>query len=193
MTRSRRLTPEVVRARLTVASDRLREGGDKDLAEAIDAVTAPRGWELLKKPARETTAEPNMALWMNKSIKEYLEAKAREEAKAEAEETGGQPKDAATVLAAVVNEGWEKFLAGEFDPRKPLRSARGSATPKMNLNVRPKDALAEKVKAACPARSKELGWEPTPGLVAIAWLYSEYGITDDDQLGVTSPELPAHD
>ena len=194
MPRSRRLDPAVVRARLTVLSDRLhRNEADADLAETVDAILAPRGWELLKKPAKPTTAEPNVALWMNKSIKEYLEAKARQEAKDEAEETGQPAKDAATILAAVVNEGWEKFLSGEFKPQKPLRSARGSATPKMNLNVRPKESLGQQVQAVCPAKSKELGWEVTPGLVAMAWLYSEYGITDDDQLGVTSPEIPVLD
>lgn len=175
MPRSRRLTPETVRARLTVASDRLRESGDPDLAEAIDAVTAPRGWELLKKPAKETTADPNMALWMNKAIKDAIHAKARA---------------AGDSLPDVVDEGFRAFLAGDFVPAKPLRSARGSATPKDNLNVRPSKELRDQVEALCPERSAELGWKVTPGLVAAAWLYEEYGITDDDQRGVTVPELP---
>jgi hypothetical protein len=187
MPRSRRLTPDVIRARLTVAADRLRDGGDKDLAEAVDAVLAPRGWELLKKPASRANTEPNMALFMNKAIKTALEAKARAEAAEEAERTGGKPKAAATVLAAVVNQGFEAFLAGEFVPAKPVRSVRGTSVEKSNLNIGPSKALRDQVEKLCPALSAELGWEVTPGRVAMAWLYSEYGITDDDQRGVTVP------
>lgn len=194
----RRVSYDLARARLATGAEHLRAQDSKELkaaADTIDQLLGPRGWEILRRPAppSQRDRDPNMALWMNKSIKEYLEAKARQEAKDEAEETGQPAKDAATILAAVVNEGWEKFLSGEFKPQKPLRSARGSATPKMNLNVRPKESLGQQVQAVCPAKSKELGWEVTPGLVAMAWLYSEYGITDDDQLGVTSPEIPVLD
>ncbi|WP_042174597.1 hypothetical protein [Streptomyces sp. NBRC 110035] len=175
MPRSRRLAPEVVRARLTVASDRLRQSGDEDLAEAIDAVTAPRGWELLKKPVKETAADPNMALWMNKTIKDAILAASRV---------------AGDSLPDVVDQGFRAFIAGDFVPAKPLRSARGSATPKDNLNVRPSKTLRDQVEALCPAKSTELGWQVTPGLVAAAWLYEEYGITDDDQRGVTAPAMP---
>ncbi|MGV9278145.1 hypothetical protein [Streptomyces griseosporeus] len=174
MPRSRRLAPDVVRARLTVASDRLNAAGDTDLAEAIDAVLAPRGWELLRKPVNPTTAEPNMALWMNKAIKDAIYARAQA---------------AGENLAEVVEEGFRKFLAGEFVPEKPVRSARGSDTAKDNLNVRPSKALRDRVQERCPQVSEELGWEVTPGRVAMSWLYSEYGITDDDQRGVTTPAL----
>lgn len=178
MTRPRRLAPDVVRARLTVASERLAAAGDTDLAEAVDAVLAPRGWELLKKPAVTSAANPNMAMSMNKAVKDAIAAKA---------------KAAGDNLASVVDEGLQAFLDGEFVPDKPLRSARGSSTAKENLNVRPSKELRDQVEAVCAVRSRELGWTVTPGLVAMAWLYSEYGITEDDQRGVTVPELPALD
>lgn len=189
MPRSRRLTPDVIRARLTVAADRLRDGGGKDLAEAIDAILAPRGWELLKKPASRSGAEPNMALFMNKAIKTALEVKARAEAAEEAERTGGKPKAAATILAAVVNQGFEALLAGDFVPSQPVRTVRGTSVEKSNLNIGPSKDLRDQVEKRCPALSAELGWEVTPGRIAMSWLYSEYGITDDDQRGVTSPDV----
>lgn len=172
MPRSRRLAPDVVRARLTVLADRLHTGGDKDLAEAVDAVLAPRGWELLRKPEKPTAADRNMAIAMNKTVKEAIYRMAEE---------------AGENLARVVEEGFRQFIAGEFTPSKPLRSVRGSQTAKENLNIRPSDQLRDEVQALCPARSQELGWQVTPGLVAAAWLYEEYGITDDDQRGVITP------
>src|SRR5688572_26529090 len=94
MTRRRRPTPDVVRARLTVAADRLHDSGDKDLAEAIQAVLAPRGWELLRKPEKATEAEPNMAIFMNKAVKDAIQAKAN------------ASRDS---LAGVVEEGFRQF------------------------------------------------------------------------------------
>ncbi|MGW0948454.1 hypothetical protein ACWD4O_38690 [Streptomyces sp. NPDC002623] len=172
MPRSRRLAPDVVRARLTVLADRLHTGGDNDLAEAVDAVLAPRGWELLRKPEKVTAADRNMAIAMNKTVKAAIYRMAEE---------------AGENLARVVDEGFRQFIAGAFVPAKPLRSVRNSQTVKENLNIRPSDQLRDGVQALCPARSQELGWTVTPGLVAAAWLYEEYGITDDDQRGVTTP------
>ncbi|QWA26845.1 hypothetical protein [Streptomyces osmaniensis] len=176
MPRSRRLAPDVVRARLTVLADRLhKRDEDADFAEAVDAILAPRGWELLK-PAAQSTGEPNLALWMNKSIKEAIYAKAQA--------AGENVRD-------VVEEGFRKFLAGEFTPEKPVRTVRGSQVEKDNLNVRASAALCGQVTKRCPAATKELGWEVTPGRVAMSWLYAEYGISDDDQRGVTVPDIDA--
>lgn len=174
---SRRPAPDVVRARLTVAADRLRTNGDTDLADAVDAVLAPRGWELLRKPEKTTAADPNLAIFMNKAVKDAIYTSAEE---------------AGENLARVVEEGFRQFIAGEFVPAKPLRSVRGSETVKENLNIRPSNELRQQVQALCPARSQELGWNVTPGLVAAAWLYEEYGITDDDQRGVTTPAAGTH-
>ncbi|MBP5918698.1 hypothetical protein F3K34_43730 [Streptomyces sp. LBUM 1486] len=159
MARSPRLNPDVIRARLTVAADRLAERGDDDLAEAVRAVMQPRGWELLK-PAPASSGNRNLGLWMDKAAKERIERKA---------------KEAGDALADVVNEGYRKFLAGEFVPAPLARAPRGSAPEKENLNVRPDNTLREQVEAAAAAKSEELGHPVSASRVAMAFLFSEYG------------------
>ncbi len=203
MTRSRRLAPDTVRERLTVLSDRLKgtpspgaDPGltDADYAEAVDAVLAPWGWELLKKESVVSeTARINLAMFMPAAVKKALEAKARVEAVEDAKEMGATPKPAGTVLGEVIDQGFDQFLRGLFTPERPLKKPRGRGPEivKSNLNVRADKALRDRVAAVCPDRSAQLGWTVTPGLVAMAWLFSEYGITEDDQIGVTTPEMPA--
>ena len=202
----RRVSYDLARARLATGAEHLRAQDSKELkaaADTIDQLLGPRGWEILRRPAppSQRDRDPNMALWMNKSIKDFLQAMAAQEAKAEFDQMSPkqreqeglkEPKGADTFLAEVVEEGYRRFLAGEFVPEKPLRTVRGSGTEKQNLNVRPSKELRDQVDELCPEKSKELGWEVTPGLVAVAWLYAEYGITDDQQRGLSVPEIPAH-
>lgn len=196
MTRPRRLAPDTVRARLTALPGRLTNPEappaytDTEFAEAVDAVIAPRGWELLK-PTVPAGARVNLALYMATTVKAALEAKARAEAVAEAEETGTPPRDPGTVLGEVIDQGFARFIAGEFVPDRPVKKPRGKgpAVLKANLNVRTDQGLRDRVAELCPARSAELGWTVTPGMVAMAWLFSEYGITEDDQIGVTVPAV----
>ncbi|WP_045562717.1 hypothetical protein [Streptomyces sp. FxanaA7] len=166
MARSPRLTPDVIRARLTVAADRLAERGDTDLAEAVRAVMQPRGWELLK-PATFSSGNRNLGLWMDKAAKERIEQAAR---------------DRGESLADVVNEGYRKFLAGDFVPAPLARAPRGSAPEKANLNVRPDNTLREQVEEAAAAKSEELGHPVSASRVAMAYLFSEYGEEDLLQL-----------
>jgi hypothetical protein len=160
--RSPRLTPEIVRARLTVASERLAERGDKDLAAALEAVLAPRGWMLLK-PEASDRGNRNLALWMDKAAKERIEQAAQE---------------AGESLAEVVNDGYRKFLVGEFVPAPLARAPRGSAPEKENLNVRPDNTLRQQVEEACAAKSEELGYTLSASKVAMSYLFSEYGEED---------------
>lgn len=194
------LTAAETRERLTALSGHLKEPSpetkqpytDAEFAEAVDAVLAPRGSELLR---RSTSSGPriNMALYMASTVKAALEAKARAEAKAEAKETGTDPRPPYTVLGEVVDEGFERFLRGEFTPERPLKKPRGKGPEitKGNLNARADQALRDRVRELCSDKSVELGWTVTPGMVAMSWLFSEYGITEDDQIGVTVPEAPA--
>jgi hypothetical protein len=168
---TRRLAPAVVRARLTVAADRLAERGDKDLAEAVHAVLDTRGWELLKPPTSTGGGNPNVALFMSKSVKKTLEESAAEAGR----EAGKKPL---TVLAEVVNEGWQKFLDGEFEPVPPARAGRGKAPEKENLNIRPDGSLRKQVTEAALERGTGL----TAGQIAMSYLFDEYGISDADQL-----------
>lgn len=202
----RRVSYELARARLATGAEHLRAQDSKELkaaAETIDQLLGPRGWEILRRPspASQRERDPNMPLWMNKAIKDYLQEMAAHAAREEFDEMTPEqrreaglkaPKGADTFLAEVVEEGYRKFLAGEFVPEKPLRTMRGSGTEKQNLNVRPSKELRDQVDAVCGARSKELGWDVSPGLVAMAWLYAEYGITDDQQRGVSVPAIPDH-
>ena len=200
MTRPRRLAPDVVRDRLTALSGHLKEPADKaaytnaEFAEAVDAVLAPRGSELLKRPV-SGKARVNMALFMASTVKAALEAKARAEALEEAMQTGEDPKDPGTVLGEVLDEGFERFLRGEFVPERPVKKPRGRGPEivKANLNVRADEGLRERVRVLGEAKSVEWGWKVTPGMVAMSWLFSEYGITEDDQIGVTVPEMPVVD
>ncbi|MFJ7023225.1 hypothetical protein ACIQUW_33180 [Streptomyces sp. NPDC101117] len=200
----RRISHDLARARLATGAEHLRAQDSralKEAADAIDQILAPRGWEILRPPTTESQRAriPNMPVWMNKSIKDYLQAMAAQEARAEFEQMSAEereeaglkaPKGADTFLAEVVEEGYRKFLSGEFVPEKPLRTVRGSSTQKQNLNLRPSKELRDQVQAACTAWATKLGWDASPGLVAAAWLYAEYGITDDQQRGVTDPVLP---
>lgn len=164
MARSRP-NPDVIRARLTVAADRMRTSGDADIAEAIEQVIAPGGWRLLQ-PRPASYDDPNMALFMNKAIKEQLAAKA---------------EAAGTTLTADVNEAFEKFAAGEFVPSEPIRSRRGSGAEKTNLNVRPRAALKQQVDELAPAKTDELGWKVTAARVATSYLYAKYEIPAEEQ------------
>lgn len=199
MTRHR-LAPDVVRNRLTALSGHLKQPEpvgqapytDAEFAEAVDAVLAPRGSELLKRPA-SGNARINMALYMAATVKAALEARAKAEAAAEAKESGEKPREAGTILGEVLDEGLARFVRGEFTPDRPMKKPRGKGPEilKANLNVRADEGLRDQVRELCPARSAELGWTVTPGMVAMSWLFSEYGITEDDQIGVTVPEAPA--
>lgn len=172
--RDRRLTPQIAHAHLVVAADRFDESGDKDIAETMRILAGPRGWELLKPPP-VTSGQRTYGLYMASSVKKRLEDAAR----AIADKSGKAPL---TVLAEVVNEGWQKFLDGEFEPVKPVRAPRGKAPAKENLNVRPNNELRVRVEEAAKAASEELGWEITPGKVAMSYLFDEFGISDEDQL-----------
>lgn len=196
------LAPAVVREHLTLLSDRLKthehpldpKVANASFAEALDAVLAPRGSAKLNRPASRGV-RVNLPLWMAAAVKASLEGKAKAEAKAEAQGTGKDPRDAGTILGEVIDEGFERFLRGEFTPDRPVKKPRGKgpAIVKANLNVRANEALRDQVRELCPVRSAELGWTVTPGMVAMSWLFSEYGITEDDQIGVTVPEIPALD
>lgn len=160
----RRLTPETVRARLTVAAERLDGLGEAELAEAVNAVLAPRGWELLKKHlAKQSNA--NMSLFMNKDIKDAIVAAALD--------SGGN-------LTDDVDRAFRLFLAGEFTPKPPIRSRRGSNLEKANLNVRPSGTFRDQAEELAQERSAKLGWKASASRVAISYLLEKYGIREED-------------
>jgi hypothetical protein len=173
------LTRPVVRARLTVAADRLRRDGEDDLASAVDAVLAPRGWELLRPDPGPEDRNPNMSLFMPKDLKDALMAAAEEarEMAARGEIPAGDP---AGNLTDDVDRGFRLFLSGKFTPTPPVRSKRGSNIPKTNLNVRPSGALRDEAAELAEAKSAELGWKLSVSRVAIAYLLHRYGIDEEE-------------
>ncbi|MFD5848312.1 hypothetical protein [Streptomyces chartreusis] len=179
MARTPRLTPDTIRARLPLAAGKLREIGSTDLAEAVEAavdLVGSPGWKLTPP------AERNVALFMSRWVKRTLEEKARLAAADESARTGKAPLPAATTLALVVEEGWRKFLAGEYEPLPPVRAARGQSPEKENLNLRPSGELKQQVEDACAEASEAAGWKMSAGKIAMSYLYDEYDISDEDQL-----------
>jgi hypothetical protein len=160
--RSRRLTPELTRARLTVASDTLRAGGHPDLAEAVDAILAPRGWELLKREVKDS-GQPNLSISTHEPVKQAIEQAAAA---------------AGTTVTAVVDEAFRAFLAGEFEPTQPVRYRRGTAPAKAVINVRPDAELRRQVEEAAQAKSAELGWRLNAGRIAVSYMVHKYGIAE---------------
>lgn len=175
--RSTDLSPQLIRARMTVAVDRLKDRGDADLAEALEVVLAPGGWRKLRSPSSVGGGNDNYALYMATSVKNWLEDAARE---TDPERAPG------TVLAEVVNEGWEKFLTGDFQPAPLARAPRGKAPEKENLNLRPDTALGKKVEEA----SKQRGLRMSAGQIGMSYLYDQYGISDEQQIGAAALPLP---
>lgn len=155
-----------IRARLTAASATLTKAGAPDLAAAVDEVLAPGGWGLLRRTEENADANPNLAIHMNKAIRESLKTKA--EAKG-------------TSLSADVTEAFRLFLAGEFVPDAPIRSQRNSGAEKANLNVRPDASLLQQVLDVAEQKSAEYGWKVTPARVAAAYLMKKYRISEAAQ------------
>ncbi|MEU3656499.1 hypothetical protein AB0E67_27560 [Streptomyces sp. NPDC032161] len=183
-----------IRARLTTGETALRQQADslastdaasadevRAAADAIAEVLAPNGWGLLRRA--ETLAnpgsasKPNLPIFMNKEIRETI--KSRNEARREALKSKAEAK--AATLSADVDEGFRKFLSGEFTPDAPIRSRRNSGAEKGNLNVRPDPGLVQQVKDLADAKSAEYGWTVTPARVATAYLMKKYRISEAAQ------------
>ncbi|WP_327259943.1 hypothetical protein [Streptomyces sp. NBC_01240] len=143
-----------LRPRLTAAATKLREINEPDLADAIDTVLAPNGWGRLRRsdPAVSDSLDRNMAMRMPSDWREQIKARAQA---------------AGNKLADDVNEGFQLYLDGKFNPVAPGRSPYGSAGEMVNLNVRAKDALREAVTQQ---------GDYSPALVAAAYLMSKYKV-----------------
>lgn len=75
-------------------------------------------------------------------------------------------------ITDVVNEGFQKFLDGSFDPEPPVWPGLDAAE-FVPLKTNPDDALFERVKATVKERP---GGLVRPSQVAIAYLLEEYGL-----------------
>ncbi|MEV8625270.1 hypothetical protein [Streptomyces sp. NPDC051079] len=156
-----RHTRESIRARLVVASDTLRPDNPL-LADAVDEILAPGGWQLLKPPATATGSGKNIAMPMPSAIRDDLKA-----------------ASTTASLSADANEALTKFLAGEFVPPTPARARRnsGATADTVNLNVRVDADLVQKVTDIAAERSDEYGWKVTPARIAAAYLLQKHEIS----------------
>ncbi|MFJ3283364.1 hypothetical protein [Streptomyces halstedii] len=125
-----------LRTQLKAAVDHLRTGGEPapELAEYVRKVMLPGGWKDLRATDTEGF-ETNLTIRIAERYRDEIVAAA----------------DGAMTLTSVVNEGFEKYLAGEFEPRPRVRESRPKerrvAGEKMvNLNVTPNAALHGQVR-----------------------------------------------
>lgn len=123
-----------LRAQLAAASTRLREVDSPELATAVDRVLAPRGWVELR--ATDTAGVDqlprlNMAIFLTAVDRDRITAGAAA---------------AETSVTDVVDAGFRKVLAGEYQPQPLPRARKGAAKDKVNLNVTPTLSLRLEVE-----------------------------------------------
>lgn len=126
-----------IRATLTQASAKLSAVGSPGLAEAVDAVLAPGGWELLRgtDPSRSEGTERNLAINIPETIRDQIRAAVNEDPEMES-------------VTAAVNHGFRLFLNGSFTPAgRQGRSVDGSGA-RVNLNVRPSGQMRDQITQA---------------------------------------------
>lgn len=184
-----------LRPRLTAASSLLHKVSDPnlddaaklreikqadlaDLAEAIDSILVPNGWGRLRRsdPTTSKSLDRNMGIYMPIEWRTQIQERAKKEHdrqwRAQAQEPGAKKRS----IKDDINEGFEKYLAGEFEPIASKLSPHGSAGDSGMLNARPRDDLREAVaKKGVHA----------PALVAGSYLMSLY------KVGPYAPKKPA--
>lgn len=124
-----------LRAQLQDAAAFCRTGGKPapHLADAITQVLRPGGWKALQD-ADDVSAGSNLAIRLAESQRDQIR-----------DGVNRLPK--AVTITSLVNEGFEKFLAGEFQPRdRTTRNRRNVGEKMVNLNVSPKASLHHAVR-----------------------------------------------
>jgi hypothetical protein len=175
-----------LRPRLTAAATVLREMSEvdledtaklreikqadlADLAEAIDSILVPNGWGRLRRsePSASDSLHRNMGIYMPREWRTQIQERAQKEHDKQWREQVQEPGAKKRSIKDDINEGFELYLAGKFDPVAPERRPRGSADDMVNLNARPKDDLRKAI---------EQQGDHAPALVAGAYLMSKYKV-----------------
>jgi hypothetical protein len=158
-------------AKLRQASAHLRAGGPArpDLADEVDFVLTDEGARFLNRLRWGSVADqsPNLAMNVTPALRARLKALASENGKK---------------LDQIVQEGFERYIAGTWLPPEPIKRPRGSGSETVNLNVRTDAGQREKLRQLKDERSRELGFKVADAWVALAWLLEEFGIPDEDVL-----------
>ncbi|MGA5670110.1 hypothetical protein ACPCTG_32095 [Streptomyces pseudogriseolus] len=148
-----------MRDRLLTAAQRLEDAGHPDSAADVRAVAAPGGWTMLRaKDDAEKSAGTNLALTIDRDLRDQLKAKA--------DEFG-------VTLGSVVADGFRRVVAGEWLPPKLARSSTANKTV---LNVRVNDGLRKQIDARREELSREVGYRVTQSSIAIAWMAEDLGV-----------------
>jgi hypothetical protein len=142
----------------------LRKGKDTEQADAVEAVLG-----LARDAVRVTEGQAALDAKLDQSFSIQLEYGLNVRA---------YENTTQTVTKDVI-EGWEAFLAGAWEPEKPVRAPHGSGIAKTNASVRAPRDLIERVQAAADQMVADKGWPTTRGYklnaghVAAQWLAPE--------------------
>ncbi|WP_189846612.1 hypothetical protein [Streptomyces rubiginosohelvolus] len=122
-------TNRSLRTELQAAASLLHDGGDLELAQAVKQVLLPGGWKELRD-TDEVGKDTNMPIRIEQRYRDAVMKAA----------------DQRVTITSIVNEGFEKYLAGEFTPRPRVQGRRATGEKVVNLNVRPNAALHGQVR-----------------------------------------------
>lgn len=152
------------RDRLVRATQVLTTAGEPDLAGAVEYVLGPKGVGFvtrLRDDNRGATREriPNLPIRMLKSDRDVIK----------------QAKSAS--LTSILNEGFQKFLDGEFEVRKEPRRRISESDPAVMLNATPDRDLHANAARRC-RELEDAGQRPVLAVsnVAAAILYAHFGL-----------------
>ncbi|MGW7398111.1 hypothetical protein ACWGH7_16620 [Streptomyces cyaneofuscatus] len=125
-------TNRSLRTQLQAAASLLHDGGDPnpELARAVKQVLLPGGWKELRD-TDEVGKDTNMPIRIEQRYRDAVTKRAA---------------DQRVTITSLVNEGFERYLAGKFTPRPRVQGRRATGETVVNLNVRPNAALHGQVR-----------------------------------------------
>jgi hypothetical protein len=146
----------------------LKRNGETDLAQAVRELvdyTVHAGQLHQNATAREAELSRNRPLQVHRDFRTHVNA-----------------RRAKKTLPKVVVPYLERFVAGEWVPERPQRTAWESRDAKVNINLRVSDDLWDEVDriAKDPEAVKDRGYKLTAIQVAIAALREEFGEPAED-------------
>ncbi|CAL9668945.1 hypothetical protein SUDANB145_07311 (plasmid) [Streptomyces sp. enrichment culture] len=150
-----------IRARLASAVSTLKEAGAYDEAAAVEAVTASRGWLLLKNSEAQRASTSTLTLTVTSVLKKAL-VNAGEEFGA--------------VFSGLAEEAYRLVLDGEWVPAKPVRTPYGSGGGQAVLNLSLDAGLRQRVQEMLPALSERAGYRVTESNIALSYICDELGV-----------------
>lgn len=151
-----------IRARLASATAKLKEAGAYDEAAAIESVTGPRGYLLLRRTEEGETSP--LSLTVPASLKQALLSAAEE---------------FDLVLDALAEDAYRKFLKGSFVPPQTHQVGRGKASTRSVLQVQIDSALRQEVQEKLPEVRAALGYKErglTESSIILTYVCDELGV-----------------